>query len=877
MFAGDLGRYLILLAIGLFGVSLLTWIGKGLKSAAPTVIGGSVLLAVYGLVAGLSTAGGFYYDSGFTVGWVVTVVGLIGALWWARSAQRVPALAFTLGVVSLFGAMLCLGSLFIGNQFEYEYVFARAELSTEIKYKIAGIWSGQQGSFLLWACMSGIFGILGARVAGEYRRWYTICFAGFLLVLSAILAYESPFTIDPEAWRVAKEAAAQGIFPSAALPFLPPDGRGLEPSLQNYWVVIHPPTIFAGFGALTLLFCFSMAAMLRRNATEWVAIVRPWALVTLAVLGLGLCMGGFWAYETLGWGGFWAWDPVENVSFVPWCFVAALVHGLIVQTTRKRWTISNLLLAGLPFLLFVYGTFMTRSGFLEDQSVHSFAEMNRTALWLLVGLLGVATLAFFGTWIFRGLKLAAEEPDVHVTGVHREGAYRWGALFLSALGIATAVGMSVPLIQSMVGGAPKRVEEQSYHFILVWFFLPIMLLVAAGPFIAWRGMKLGELLNRLVTTFSIALFVTGVLFFVGRQSDWAASWDPATTVAFPFGIHFPTYHWVVLLTVLCAFAVVANLWRLAELWKRSRSSTGAFLSHIGVAVLMAGLIISRGLEQKSDLLLVGESRAAKGLGYLVTYKGRKFDAPLARQTLQDPNATPADRDKAIGELEHALFRRDNELVFQVDGPHESFEARPGHFFLPRLNENQEPAQMNWPYIHHGLWHDLYFTVRGEIRSAGQPITIAPQQTVEELGLRLTYQGMRMEGAPGQKGTKFIAKVIVADDQGRQVTAEPFMQMADDGMLQPKVQLDGNLSIMLMRIDPETNSAIVQLVYNEPVYPVEIFYKPMTILVWTGTGILTLGGLLSAWYRRRPRTIAAIPEESIVDDVLITENAPEATA
>src|SRR5689334_3050201 len=262
---------------------------------------------------------------------------LLSAIGWSLASRNPKAetlgkRCFTLGACSIFGAFLTLASLFVGDQFQYNYVFSHSDSIIALKYKIAAIWAGQQGSFLLWACTSSLFGLLAVRVTGKYRRWFTVPYAAFLASLCGILAYETPFNVT--------------LIDGRAL--VPPIGVGLTPSLQNYWVVIHPPTIFMGFGSLTVMFCFAISAMLTGDLKSWLALVRPWALVSLAVLGLGLCMGGFWAYETLGWGGFWAWDPVENVSFVPWVFTAAFVHGLIVQTTRGRWPWTNLMLAGLP-------------------------------------------------------------------------------------------------------------------------------------------------------------------------------------------------------------------------------------------------------------------------------------------------------------------------------------------------------------------------------------------------------------------------------------------------------------------------------------------------------------------------------------------------
>ena len=413
-----------------------------------------------------------------------------------RGLELLGKWGFVAGGVLLFCTIICLGSLFANDQFEYTYVFSHGDAETALKYKIAGIWSGQQGSFLLWACTSSIFGIFAARVAGSYRRWFTVAYAGFLATLCGILAYETPFEM----------ARLNG----AAL--LPPQGAGLNASLQNYWVVIHPPTIFMGFGSLTVAFAFGLAAMFTRNVKDWVPIVRPWVLLSTAILGLGLCMGGFWAYETLGWGGFWMWDPVENVSFVPWIFSVSLLHGLIVQVAKKRWYSGNLVLAGLPFVTFCYGTFLTRSGFLADASVHSFAEMNRSALWILAIFVVIATLGYFGVYGFLGSKLAraaSGPPDANEKGVNREGLYQSGVLLLTGLAIAVAIGMSVPFFLALSHRQSKAVEEPLYHQVVVWFFLPVLVLMGIAPFVGWRKMGWGAILNKLLNVIFITIGLLG--------------------------------------------------------------------------------------------------------------------------------------------------------------------------------------------------------------------------------------------------------------------------------------------------------------------------------------------------------------------------------
>ncbi|HVL38586.1 MAG TPA: cytochrome c biogenesis protein CcsA [Fimbriimonadaceae bacterium] len=774
------------------------------------------------------------------------VLFLLSIVLWALSSRRtglgrLGAIAFGAGCLSLFAALGCLAALFIGDQFQYDYVFARADSINALQYKIAGVWAGQEGSFLLWGCASALFGLFAARASGVYRRWFTITFALFLGVLCGILAYESPFDMT--------------LMDGKAL--VPPRGAGLTPSLQNYWVVIHPPVIFLGFGSLTVLFAWSVAAMMTRRPLEWAAQVRPWAVLGLTLLGIGLCMGGFWAYETLGWGGFWAWDPVENVSFVPWCVAAAFVHGLIVQNTRKRWIPTNLLLAGMPFLLFVYGTFLTRSGYLTDVSVHSFAEMDLSARQLLLYFLLAASVLFLGLWLWRGRTAGREfrgheEPSLQ--GAHREGAYRLSSMLLVAMAAATAIGMSVPLFMALSGRSVKVVEEGLYHQVLVWFFIPIMLLMAVGPFLSWRGMSLRDLSLRLVNILSLAVAIVGVSVFFLKRSSWIAYADPDERIPLMGKFMVPVMPWVMLLFGVCVFAIVANLWRLAELWKRSKLGVGGLLSHVGVATLLAGLVVSRGFEVKSEMLTLPRGGSAQGMGFTVKYLGRAIETDDSMEYLYD---------------------RDNKIRFEVSSESERFIASPGMFYVAKPDQEQ-PDQMVWPHIHRTLWHDVYFTLRGEATEVGPAQTLRPGETAKLGDLQVKYLKMVREGESGMSGTRFVAELEVTDPEtGATTIARPALELGDGGARPIEGKIGADYLVFLHRMDAATRSVDVQLFYSRPWYPVEIFYKPMTILVWVGTGIMAVGGFLTAWYRRRPS--APVADEPPSKTLERTADAPEPVA
>lgn len=737
-----------------------------------------------------------------------------------RKNGRVGSWLLGIGCLSVAGAFGTLATLFVKDQFQFKYVYAHSEVQNAFAYKIAAIWSGQEGSFLLWALASSVFLMLTLRGTGPYLRAYGAVGAFFLAALCGILAYESPFLT---------QAGPDGVI------YLLPDGVGLAPSLNNYWVIIHPPTIFLGFGSLIVSFAYACAALIRREYDDWVTRARPWAILSIALLGLGLCMGGFWAYETLGWGGFWKWDPVENVSFVPWVIITAFVHGIIVQVARKKWHFSNLILGATPFLAFCYGTFLTRAGFLDKVSVHSFAQMNESAHKVLLWFLVASLVGFLGLWFVRLRQDGARMASID-TGLRRDAFYRFGNVFLTTLAVATGIGMSVPLIQFAVGQTPKVVEEPLYHMVLAWFFIPIMIAMAIAPFVPWRETTWREILGRVVNAFSLSLFVTGVVLLVGTRPDVGFQMDRGARIDMPWGT-WPLGPWMLFLGWLCSFVIIANLWRLIETLRRSPMGIGSFVSHLGVALAMAGLIVSRGLERKQQYALVPGMPA---LG---------MEAGGPSPTIELVPKQPFD-----------FFDRDNKVRIKVSGEGTDFVAAPGLYYT--VPQEGEPQPTTWPAIQRWLSHDIYLVLYPLQPDTGQVITLKPGEVKTIAGMdwslrqertyTVRYSDMKRDGEAGVAGTTFSAQLSVEGPGGRVAAAPQFVLGNQGGPRKVPATIDDVFEIKMEAMDAADKSVTLSLAYRVPIFPVEIYYKPLTILVWAGVGILTLGGLIAAWDRRRRR-------------------------
>jgi cytochrome c-type biogenesis protein CcmF len=291
-----------------------------------------------------------YFWPGVAAIWGALLTGLACAVTYLlvdRGRKDLLSLARTLFAAfatCVVAASAVLMTLLLQHRFDVSYVNSYSSRDLPLHYLISTFWAGQEGSFLLWCFWGALIGLFVWRSAKEQEAPVMVVYMATFIGTIAILCRQSPFKLLP--------------------PPVPADGVGLNPLLQDPWMVIHPPVMFIGFASLSVPFAFAIAALWKKRWDGWITRALPWALLTFLTLGTAILMGGYWAYKTLGWGGYWGWDPVENTSLVPWLFTAALVHGMFLQRTRKRHRKINLILACTAFAAILYGTFLTRSGVL---------------------------------------------------------------------------------------------------------------------------------------------------------------------------------------------------------------------------------------------------------------------------------------------------------------------------------------------------------------------------------------------------------------------------------------------------------------------------------------------------------------------------------
>jgi cytochrome c-type biogenesis protein CcmF len=395
-------------------------------------------------------------------------------------------LSYHISAVMVILASAFLLYLILTHQFQYTYVWSYSSTDLSTPLLISTFYAGQEGSFMLWTFYTSILGLFLMSYARRngYEPEVMSVYSLVKVFLLLILIVKSPFEYIWETWP---GQVHEG--------FVPPEGRGLNPLLQNFWMVIHPPIIFIGFAAMAIPYSHAIVALLRREYLTWVKPAMPWTIFASLALGAGLAIGGFWAYETLGWGGFWGWDPVENSSLVPWLIAVGTIHTMLVQKRTGAFARWNLAMSILAFILVLYSTFLTRSGILGDTSVHSFVDPGMWVYSLLISIMVVFSGIGFGLLFAR----RKEIPKVKVESdlLSREYNLFLASLLLVIIAGFVIAGTSSPIITKILQGKASAVETSYYNKTTLPLGIIMALLIGLAQVMWWRKTKPEALLKTL--------------------------------------------------------------------------------------------------------------------------------------------------------------------------------------------------------------------------------------------------------------------------------------------------------------------------------------------------------------------------------------------
>lgn len=495
-------------------------------------------------------------------------------------------------------------------------------------------------------------------------------FSGNLILILAFVAMVFPMA----SWKIGSTPfiLLKDVFPEAQIfvdnpDFVPPNGSGLNTLLQNYWMVIHPPTLFLGFAATVVPFAYVIGGLITGRYTEWIRPAAPWTIFSVMVLGVGIIMGGYWAYETLNFGGYWNWDPVENSSFVPWLIGIASLHAMLAFRKTKLFLKFTMIMVVLTFLLVLYSTFLTRSGILGETSVHSFTDLGLSGqlLILLFAFLFGVIYIFMSRWKDMPIKVAS------IPLASAEFFLFLGTLTFLFAGLVVTVFTSIPVLNTMfdTSMAPPSEGPFFYYRWTVYFAVCFGLLSAMGSFLFWRKRGNKRVRDALFRPFLIASVVAAGIIAVMAFSDFQFGFDSnynewVELAGLKEGIIAKSWIYIKwfffvfadeLLLFSSIFTIVANLDILIFLIRKNKKSwrvTGGSLAHVGFGLMLAGIIFSSGYDsvisrninpgevsfmpfadrQDHVLLLKGRERYING--FQVKYLGTvQAKAPISKLTV----------------------------------------------------------------------------------------------------------------------------------------------------------------------------------------------------------------------------------------------------
>jgi len=755
---------------------------------------------------------------------------------YARIAYHGMAVLVIVGSAILWYAILT-------HQYQYKYVYGYSNNSLSGFPLASSFWGGQEGSFMLWLLFTAIVGIILQSYTSKRGDLEPRVMAVFTLATSFLLVMVSPWFKNPfeyiwamptflkiehlnsnffnlpfmQSFFFTDQSSNQGFIridsefvslltgSGVSLNQFIIDGKGLNPQLLNFWMQIHPPILFIGFSMATVPFAFAIAALMKNDYNHWVKQAFPWLLAGMGILGLGIMLGGYWAYEMLGWGGYWAWDPVENSSLIPWLVGVAGIHTLLVQRKSQlqggigKYAKTNLILCILTYVLVLYSTFLTRSGVLGDASVHSFVDPGMIVYLFLVLFIGTFTLLGFGMIAFRWKTLneKIEEADSLLS---RELALFTAMIILIASAIIVLVGTSAPIFG-------QSVDTFFYNEMHLPLAIIIMFLNGMSLLIKWKRSNTNEVMKKSLYSVLGAVVFTVALIIFGNVNDVM----------------------IILLSLTTAFALFVNIDIAIKIVKGNMKMLGAYVSHIGIALFILGIIGSAVYSEEVDIDLI-KNTPKKAFGYEMTFTEIY---PIENNTKWAFNV-----DVKKGNSEHKM----TPVMYMSD-----------------FNNSlvREPAILSL------LTRDIYLSPLGydegkqTEQSGHNHVSLKKGNSTEFEGAVITFSRFDLGAETMQamsEGKDFqMGAVFVIEKNGNKTETELFRKVKSGEVeftsyqskeMNLKIDLinltAGNVEIALSKADGGEESETSVQTQKSEVLTVTASIKPFINLVWIGVGVMVLG-------------------------------------
>jgi cytochrome c-type biogenesis protein CcmF len=745
-------------------------------------------------------------------------------------------------------ASVILWQALLTHQYQYKYVYSYSANSLSTGFLVASFWGGQEGSFMLWLLLTSIVGIFLQSYTSKRGDLEPRVMAVFTLATSFLLVMVSPWFKNPfeyiwvhpifisissinsqhfslpflDSFFFTDQTSNQGFIQinsqlnqmlmgaGVSMNDFIINGKGLNPQLLNWWMQVHPPMLFIGFSMATVPFTFAIAALMKNDYRDWIRQSFPWVLAGMGILGLGIMMGGYWAYEMLGWGGYWAWDPVENSSLIPWLVGVASIHTLLVQRKSQanggigKYAKTNLILCVMTYILVLYSTFLTRSGVLGDASVHSFVDPGMIIYLFLILFIGTFILLGFGMIAYRW-KTLNENIQHEDNLLSRELALFTASIVLLASAIIILVGTSAPIFG-------QAVDTFFYNEMHLPLAIIVMLLNGSSLLIKWKSSETKEVIKKSSYSAGGAILFTLILVIFGGVNDLL----------------------IILLALTTSFALFVNLDIAIKIVKGNLKMLGAYVSHIGIALFILGVIGSAVYSDEVDVELV-KGKPVSAFGYDLTFT----------------QAYPVDNN--------------TKYAFNVDVKKGSSEYSVApKMYVSDFNNSivREPAILTL------LTKDIYLSPLGYDTGEGQSdshshdaVELQKGGTTEFHGAKITFEKFNLPADAMQamsEGKDFQMGAVLKIEKDGKTEATELLRKVTGGKVEftsytsekfnLKINLSnlsaGSIQISMSELDGETEATETITPGNE-VLSVSASVKPFINLVWIGVVVMVAGFFVSA--------------------------------
>jgi cytochrome c-type biogenesis protein CcmF len=752
--------------------------------------------------------------------------------------KKLARQAFAIHTFSITGIFAILFILILNQRFEYAYVWEHSNKIMPLRYILSCFWEGQEGSFLLWMfwhCALGWVLILTSK-EWENTVMFVVSLVQVFLASMILGVVIFDYKIGTNPFILLRDHPDFSNLPFIKMPdYLSKikDGRGLNPLLQNYWMTIHPPTLFLGFASTVVPFAFALAGLLRKKFTEWIQPALPWTFFGVMILGTGILMGAAWAYESLSFGGFWAWDPVENASLVPWMTLVGLAHVMLVYKHRKRSILSNFILAIVTFFFILYSTFLTRSGILGDSSVHAFTDLGMSGHLLFYMLFFLAMSAYLLIKNYKDIKDGHDDDQLS----SREFWMFIGMLVLVIGCLQITTTTSLPVFNKIFGTklAPPADPIDHYNQWQVPVAIFICLLIGISQFFRYKNTEWKDFRKKITLSLMISLLITALSsFYLGN-----------------YRIHY------YILFFASTFAVIANFDYMIRILKGKLANSGASIAHIGIGLILLGALISNSkkevisrnlknidlgkdmpnkenimIEQKIDTLPMGN--------YYVTYTGREKDGVNVFFNIEyyKLNANSGSKEK---QFTLRPFVQLNERMGNVAEPATK------HFWNKDIYTHITYAEVEKSGEHSEEEHENEY-------QAPKKQTLAIGDTFVTSNSFVILKGIKKDLDRTEMNLKDSDLVVAADLEIQDINkkiyhAEPIFMIREFAIYTKDASVDDlGLKFTFEKIDPETGKIDLSIAEKKSNRSDFIIMKaiifPGINILWTGCFLLIIGSVVA---------------------------------